>query len=82
MSDAAIVVTLMTRPELQPVLSTARLETSLFSVRLSDADSVDPERSCPFYSIITLFSISDLSDMSLNIYRAQNNRPTLQALYA
>ena len=64
-SDADIVVTLMTRPDLQLVSNTVRVETSLCSVELSDADSVDPERRCPYYSIRTLNSVSDLSDVSV-----------------
>lgn len=76
MSNAGIVATLMTLPDLQLVSNTVRVEASLCSVRLSDADPIDPERRCNFYLIITLFSISDLSDMSLReIYR-----PILQRL--
>ena len=65
MSDVAVVVTLIIRPDLQLVSNTVRVETSLCSVRLSDADSVDPEKRCPYYSIMTLNSVSDLSDMTL-----------------
>jgi hypothetical protein len=57
-SDADIVVTLMTRPDLQLTSNTDGVETTLCSVGLSDADSVDPER-LRHYSVMTLNSVSD-----------------------